>query len=289
VNSSTFGKLFSCPVDGYIYAEPLYVPNLAIPGSGTRNVLFVATENDSIYAFDADANPCVQIWHTSLIPSGFQAIATPNLNITSTDIVPFVGITGTPVIDINKSTLYAVAAIQTSDVSLPFTQRLYALDLATGALENKVGGTAISSPSVQAFPYFPTYQNQRAALLLDNGNVYVAFGSFGGDGEYNGWLFAYDSASLDQTGVFDVTPGGFQGGIWQSGGGPSADSNHNVFVGHSTPEGPKLITATATVSCDWQIPGDCLSSTPSRRAMKLPARFWGPPRPFFCRIPPAPL
>jgi hypothetical protein len=230
VNSTSFGKLFSCPVDGYIYAEPLYVPNLAIPGSGTHNVLFVATENDSVYAFDADANPCVQIWHTSLIPSGSQAIATPNLIITGTDIVPYVGITGTPVIDIHSSTLYAVAAIQTTGASLPFTQRLYALNLATGALEIKVNGAPIASPSGQAFPYFPTYQNQRAALLLENGTVYVAFGSFGGEGEYNGWLFAYDSASLNQTGVFDVTPSGFQGGIWQSGGGPSADSNHNVFV-----------------------------------------------------------
>jgi hypothetical protein len=93
-----------------------------------------------------------------------------------------------------------------------------------------VNGAPIASPSGQAFPYFPTYQNQRAALLLENGTVYVAFASFGGEGEYNGWLFAYDSASLNQTGVFDVTPSGFQGGIWQSGGGPSADSNHNVFV-----------------------------------------------------------
>jgi hypothetical protein len=208
----------------------LYVPNLAIPGGGIHNVLFVATENDSVYAFDADANPCVQIWHTSLIPSGSRAITTPNLIITSTDIVPLVGITGTPVIDINSSTIFAVAAFQTIGAALPSPQRLYALDLATGALEIKTTGAPISSPLGQAFFFSPKYENQRAALLLDNGTVYVAFGSYGGEGDYNGWLFAYDSASLNQTGAFEVTPGGFQGGIWQSGGGPSADSNHNVFV-----------------------------------------------------------
>ncbi len=154
VNSSTFGKLFSCPVDGYVYAQPLYVPNLAIPGGGTLNVLFVATENDSVYAFDADANPCMQIWHTSLIPSGSQAITTPNLIITSTDIVPRVGITGTPAIEINSSTLYAVAAFQTIGTSLPSPQRLYALDLATGALEIKTNGAPFTSPSGLAFPVF---------------------------------------------------------------------------------------------------------------------------------------
>jgi hypothetical protein len=230
VNSSTFGKLFSCPVDGYIYAQPLYVPNLAIPGNGTHNVIFVATENDSVFAFDADSKSCVQLWHTSLIPWGSQAITTPNFDITSTDIVPLLGITGTPVIDIHTSTLYAVAAIQTVGATPPYSQHLYALDLATGTLQIPVAGISITSPPGQAFPFLPTHQNQRAALLLDSGTVYVAFGSFGGEGDYHGWLFAYDSASLKPLGVFDVTQGGLRGGIWQSGGGPSADSNHNVFV-----------------------------------------------------------
>ncbi|HWF12656.1 MAG TPA: hypothetical protein VG272_02895 [Candidatus Acidoferrales bacterium] len=235
ISLSTFGKLFSCPVDGYIYAQPLYVPNLyvpnlVIPGRGTHNVLFVATENDSVYAFDADAKPCVLLWHISLIPSDWQAIATPSLDITSTDIVPFVGITGTPVIDINASTLYVVAAIQTVGTLPAYRQRLYALDLATGTPKIEPSGVAITSPAGDPFEYSPMHQNQRAALLLDNGTVYVAFGSFGEEPEYHGWLFAYDAGSLNQTGSFEVTPGGVQGGIWQSGGGPSADSNHNVFV-----------------------------------------------------------
>ena len=230
VNSSTFGKLFSCPLDGDAYAQALYVPNLLIAGSGTHNVIFVATENDSVYAFDADTKPCVQLWHTSLVPTGSQPIATPDINI----FFPTVGITGTPVIDIATSTLYVVAATQpTGPVAAPSAQRLYALDLGTGAPEIHPVGVLIATPATQTFPAFsPTSQNQRAALLLDNGTVYVAFGSFGEQGEYNGWLFAYDSHTLNQTGAFDVTPGSVQGrgGIWQSGGGPSADENHNVFA-----------------------------------------------------------
>ncbi len=232
VNPSKFGKLFSCPIDGYAYAQPLYVPNLAIPGNGTHNVIFVATEMDSVFAFDADAKPCVQLWKTSLIPSGSQAIATPNQIITNTDIVPFVGITGTPVISLSPSTpyLYVVAAIQTNSNNLSFNQLLFALDLATGQSQIKPAGTLASSLPGQTYPFFQTFENQRPALLLDNKTVYVGYGSFGELGDYQGWLIGYDAAALQPTGIFDVTPGGQQGGIWQSGGGPSADSNHNVYV-----------------------------------------------------------
>jgi len=233
VSPSTFGKLFSCPLDGNAYAQPLYVPNLAIAGQGTHNVVFVATENDSVYAFDADTKPadgkqCVPLWQTPLVPRGSQAVASPDTNI----IFPTVGITGTPVIDLVTSTLYVVAATQTIATAGPSSQRLYALDLATGTPEIQLAGEQISSPAAQPFAFFPTQENQRAALLLDNGTLYVAFGSFGEQGDYNGWLFAYDSRTLNPTGAFVVTPGNFQGrgGIWQSGGGPAADANHNVFV-----------------------------------------------------------
>jgi len=236
VSSSTFGKLFSCPIDGYAYSQPLYVPNLAIPGNGTHNVVFVATEKDSVFAFDADAKPCVQLWKASLIPAGSQAIATPNLNITSTDIVPFVGITGTPAIGLSTSALYVVAATQTVAINPTYSQRLYALDLATGQPEIQPAGIEIASPASQTSVFASLLENQRAALLLDNGTVYIAFGSYGGQGNYHGWLFGYDSTSLQQTGAFNVTPNAIQGGIWQSGGGPSADSNHNLFV--VTGDGP---------------------------------------------------
>lgn len=235
VNSSSFGKLFSCLIDGYAYGQPLYVSNLPIPGKGTHNVIFVATEKDSVYAFDADAGPCVQLWvQNGLIPSGSQAIETPNLQITSPAIVRFVGITGTPVISMTTSALYVVVATETIPVAPNFnptySQLLYALDLATGQKEIQPTGAEISAPEGRIPSFYAALENQRPALLLDNGTVYVAFGSLGGDGDYHGWLFGYDSSTLQQTGAFDVTADAVEGGIWQSGGGPSADPNHNVFV-----------------------------------------------------------
>jgi hypothetical protein len=228
VNPSTFGWLFRCPIDGAAYAQPLYVPNLAIPGNGTHNVVIVATEMDSVYAFDADAAPCQVLWHASVVPSGLQPISSFGLNI-----VPFIGITGTPVIDTGASQLYVVAALQTNQLNPSFLHQLYALDLSTGTTLPPAGFTAF--PPNASFS--SAGQLQRAALLLDNGTVYVAFGGNGSTNTYHGWLFAYDAASLAQTGVFDVTmPPASQGGIWMSGGGPSADSNHNVFV--VTGDGP---------------------------------------------------
>jgi hypothetical protein len=237
VSSSTFGRLFSCHIDGYAYAQPLYVPNLAIPGKGLHNVVFVATENDSVFAFDADANsnPCVPLWQTSLIPAGSEPI-TPPVGVKSFVIVPSVGITGTPVIDVIASALYLVAATQTIATTPEYSQRLHALDLLTGSEIHPPGAEIANLPG-QTPVFNPMPENQRPALLFDSGIVYIAFGSYGGLGDYRGWLFGYDSATLEQTGVFSVTqPPAIQGGIWQSGGGPSADSNGNVFV--ATGDGP---------------------------------------------------
>jgi hypothetical protein len=230
VNFSSFGKLFSCPIDGYAYAQPLYVPNLTIAGIGTHNVVLVATEKDSIFAFDADASPCLRLWQTSLIPPGSQAIETPNLQIANTDIVPFVGITGTPVIGGSTPTLYAVAASQTIAANPAYSVQLHALDLTTVPAAVAPPGVEIAVPAGQSAVFNAMVENQRPALLLDNGTVYVGFGSYGGLGDYHGWLFAYQADSLVPTGFFDVTPGLTLGGIWQSGGGPSADANHNVYV-----------------------------------------------------------
>jgi hypothetical protein len=231
VSSATFGKLFSCPLDGYAYAQPLYVPNLAIPGNGTRNVVFVATEKDSVFAFDADTSPCVQLWATSLIPSGSQAVLAPTQTFASTDIVPFVGITGTPVISLGTSALYAVAKTSTIALSPTYDQRLYALDLATGRPKLQPSGVQIGSFGSPLPAFSSRVENQRAALLLDNSTVYIAFGAHQGETPYHGWLFGHDASTIEETKVFDATPGAIQGGgIWQSGGGPSADSNHNVFL-----------------------------------------------------------
>jgi hypothetical protein len=235
VNSGSFGRLFSCQIDGYAYAQPLYVPNVSISGS-MHNVVFVATEMDSVYAFDADANPCVQLWHTSL--PGSQAIATANFDLNSY-ISPFIGITGTPVISLSSNTLYVAAASVSPAVNSTYNELLYALDLRTGLTSSsKPNGVQFSTLASQALgePFSSRVENQRAALLLDNGNVYIAFGSYDSQDDYHGWLLEYDASALTQTGAFNVTPSAIQGGIWQSGGGPSADSNHNVFV--VTGDGP---------------------------------------------------
>jgi hypothetical protein len=229
VGSSAFRKLFSCPIDGYAYAQPLYVPNLQIPGNGVHNVVFVATEKDLVFAFDADANPCQLLWkQPGLFPVGSEPFFPPKPAPGAPNfvIVPTVGITGTPVIDVSASTLYVVATTQTvTGLNPNYSQILFGLDLATGQL--KIGPTGVTTGSGE---------NQRAALLLDSGTVYVALGSYGGLGDYHGWLFGYDASSLQPEGVFNVTPHGQFGGIWQSGGGPSADSTHNLFV--ATGDGP---------------------------------------------------
>ena len=234
VNSSTFGKLFSCTLDAYPYAQPLYVPNLDIPGTGMRNVIIVATAKDTVFAFDADAIPCSQLWRTSLIPAGQEAVPTPNFDIPTDDIAPFIGITGTPVIDATSGTIYVAAETRTPSLNAVYDQRLYALDLATGQPKIQPAGIEFLSDSSQIFNLL--LENQRAALLLDNGHVYIAFGSHHGLGNYHGWLFSYDASTLQQNSVFNVTPKSLHGGIWQSGGGPSADSNHNVYV--ATGNGP---------------------------------------------------
>lgn len=306
-DSSTFGKLFSCPLDGYAYAQPLYVANLTIPNKGTHNVVLVATENDSIFAFDADANPCVQLWQTSFVPTGEEVVLSSDIN--AVDITPTIGITGTPVIDASSFTLYVVAETRTPTFQQPsYYERLYAVDLKTEPPTIQPKGKEISTSNTGTPIFSPLLGNQRAALLLDSGTVYIAFGSHGeatsistisrttnvvtvttstssgvqaganvtiagvtdtsfngtfrvatqadsthftypqtaADASssggaatpdsvpinYHGWLFGYDASTLLQNPnlVFDVTPNSEGGGIWQSGGGPSADSNHNVYV-----------------------------------------------------------
>src|SRR5258706_723127 len=236
VSSSTFGKLFSCPLDAYPYAQPLYVANLNIPGAAIRNIIVVATAKDTVLAFDADANPCVQLCKTNLIPAGQETVSAPNFDIPTDDISPFIGITGTPVIDPRSGTIFVVAESRTASFDAVYDERLYALDLATGQPKIQPSGIPFVADSSAGATFDPLLENQRAALLLDNGHVYVAFGSHHGLGNYHGWLFSYDASTLQQNSVFNVTPKSLHGGIWQSGGGPSADSNHNVYV--TTGNGP---------------------------------------------------
>jgi hypothetical protein len=236
ISPANFGKLFSCPLDGFTYTQPLYVANLAIPGMGTHNVVFVGTEKDSVYAFDADANPCVQLWRMSLIPSGEEAVPLPNFDLTNTDSGPLVGITGTPVIEASSSTLFVVTKTRTIALNPIYHQMVYALDLATGQIKIRTSGIQLATPANASPPFSPLWENQRAALLLDNKTLYVAFGSDHDQGDFHGWIITLDASTLIPTAFFTDTPGGQQGGIAQSGGGPSADSNHNIYAiaGHGT-------------------------------------------------------
>ena len=229
VSAANFGKLFSYQLDGYAYAEPLLVSNLTINGTA-RSVLFVATENDSVYAFDADNHGAgTPLWQVSLLQSG----ETP---LTGAPIKPVEGITSTPVIDASTNTIYVVST-QTS-TSAPASFRLNALDLATGAqkpgspvtLQASVPGTG--NTSVNGVVSLNTSCMQRAALLEANSTIYIGFGSC-----QRGWLLAYDAQTLAQVGVFNSSPnlngeGTYMsaGGIWMSGGGPAADSSGNVYA-----------------------------------------------------------
>ena len=201
VNSTAFGKEFSLPTDGLVYAQPLLMTGVTIPGQGTRNVLYVATENDSVYAFDAQGNNPAQgyLWKDSLIPPGETPQSPADIN-NPNDIITQIGITGTPVIDPTTNTLYVVAATEVgSGSTATFPWRLHALDLATGA--EKFGGPVVINPSVPGTgdggttdTFNGQAQLERAGLALVNGVVYVAFASHGDVlYPYQGWVVGYQT------------------------------------------------------------------------------------------------
>ena len=235
VNSRQFGKLFDQGVDGLVYAQPLYVRGIQISGTA-HNVVFIATEHDSVLAFDADSNTgsnALPLWQTSFIDPANGITTVPSADVDSSDIGREIGITGTPVIDSSTSTLYVVAKTKENG---SYFQRLHALDLATGS--EKPGSPATitgTSPgngvgSIDGVVTFNSLtENQRAALLLLNGVVYIAWSSYGDNNPVHGWVMGYDEQSLAQVSVFDTTPDGSLGTIWMSGCGPSADAAGNIF------------------------------------------------------------
>ena len=240
VNTTTFGRLFSQTVDGYVYAQPLYVTGVKL-GTGTaqagttHNIVFVATENDSVYAFDADSNGGANaspLWKVSLIDAAHGAGSgekpVPQSDVATTDIVPQVGITGTPVIDTTTNTMYVVAKSTVSDTT--FIQRLHALDITTGA--EKFGGPMALSGSVAGtgngssggkLNFDPKWENQRPGLLLLNGIVYIGFAAHGDNGSWHGWILAYNASNLQQTSVWCASANSLGSGIWMSGTGLAAD------------------------------------------------------------------
>jgi len=243
VNTASFGRLFSCPVDGEVYAQPLWVPNLSI-GGGNHNVTFVATENDSVYAFDADASPCVQYWQKSFLSAGVTAI--PFGDTGTDDINKKIGITGTPVIDVVTKTLYVVA--KTKEGSGNYHQRLHALSLTDGSEKfggpaditaaitvpgtGDVGDGSTCSASSGNVPFCPLKEGQRAGLALVGGNVYVAWASHGDNQPYHGWIMRFNASNVPQApAVFSDSPNGRESGIWMAGGAPAFDSTDGAKSG----------------------------------------------------------
>lgn len=234
VKSTKFGKLASFTVDGYIYAQPLYMMNIDIGGQ-LHNVVFVATEHDSVYAFDADsASGAAPLWHTSFINPAAGVTTVSSNDVSCGDLVPEIGITSTPVIDPISGTLFVVAKTKENGA---YFFRVHALDVSTGAekispqvIAPTFPGTATPNDSNGHVTFDAFFEHQRSALLLDNGILYVAFASHCDIGDYHGWLVAYDARTLGLTGAFNSTPDGTLGGVWQSGAGPAADASGNVFA-----------------------------------------------------------
>jgi hypothetical protein len=253
VNPTNFGNLFNYPVDGYVYAQPLYVPNLTV-GGASHNVVFAATEHDSVYAFDADGGG--QLWKRSFLDPANGVISVPQPDVISGDIVPEIGITGTPVIDPATNTLYVVAKTKEVDIlgTAHYVQRLHALDITTG-LDRASNGVAVIGSTTLGGPdggYTDTTaiavpgngdggdgstvrfnalrESQRAALALSNGIVYIAWASHGDNRPYHGWVVGYKASDLSLQKVFNTSPNGSASGIWESGGGLGVDAQGNLYL-----------------------------------------------------------
>jgi hypothetical protein len=237
VNSTKFGKIFSYPVDGQIFGQPLFVYNVTFPGKGTFNVVYVATENDSVYAFDADGVNTGPLWQDVFINPSKGITPIPCKDTGSEPHCPYepiIGISGTPVIDLSSGTMYLVAATKESG---KYLQRLHALDITSGA--EKFGGPVVIKASVKGtgagnkngiVSFSPLHENQRTGLLLLNGVVYVGWASYGDIVPFHGWALGYNAGTLARVAVFNSTRNGSDGGVWQSGGAFSADPSGHIYL-----------------------------------------------------------
>lgn len=228
VNFANFGKVGFLPVTGLVDAEPLYASNLMVNGA-SHNIVFVATEHDLVYAFDADT--FTELWQTSVL--GANETASDNRGCDQ--VTPEIGVTSTPVIDLTAGphgTIFLVA--MTKDSGGNYHHRLHALDLTTGAEQagSPVAITAvftIPNSGGQTTTFSPSQYKERAGLLMLNGIVYVGFSSHCDDGPYQGWLMSYNESTLTQTSVLNVTPNGSDGAIWMAGAGLASDSSGNIY------------------------------------------------------------
>jgi len=231
VNAAQFGKLFSDTVDGYVYGQPLYVANLNIPGQGVHNVVYVATEHDSVYAFDADGGGA-PLWHVSFLDPTSGVTTVPASDTGCDQIVPEIGITSTPVIEPRTGTLYTVAMTKESG---NYVHRLHALDITTG--QERIGSPVTiraTSPGTGEGGSTLTFRakdyKQRPGLLFLNGVVYTAWSSHCDIGAYHGWLIGYDASTLQQVTVYNSTPNGNEASFWAGGAAPAADVAGNIYV-----------------------------------------------------------
>src|SRR5579864_6454691 len=253
VNVNQFGKLFAMPADGQIYAQPLYVSGVTING-GVHNVVIIATENDSVYAYDADSSGA-PLWKASMVVAAHGAGAGETALQTATttgcsDMQPQIGITSTPVIDPTSKTVYVEAK---STDGTNYFHRLHALDLLTGnekspgpvKIAATVSGTGDGSLNGQ-LSFDNLHQLNRPGLLLLNGTIYIAYASHCDGGPYHGWLFAYDEATFARKSVYVTTPNGGLGGFWMTGDGVAADASGNIFIpsGNGTFDNTKVPVET---------------------------------------------
>lgn len=254
VNATTFGKLLTTPVDGQVYAQPLYLGNVNITSGsslGLHNVAYVATEHDSLYAIDTVSGAV--LWKVSFINPSAGITTVPSGDVASSDLTPEIGITATPVIDPASGTIYVVA--KTKNPGSHYKQTLWAIDVGNGSVK----GSTVIADTVATNPGNPgssqyTYvsgpavpgsgagsvggvvrfnalrQLGRVGLTLANGNIYMAFASHGDNGPYHGWVLSYNAQSLVLNGVFNTDPNGTEGGIWQSGGVVAVDSAGALYV-----------------------------------------------------------
>jgi hypothetical protein len=237
VDPQQFGKLFTFKVDGDIYAQPLFLSGVEIPGKGKHDVIYIATEHDSVYAFDAYGNPSTPLWRVSFLTNGASTI--PERDVECFFIRPEVGITSTPVIDLKTGTLYVLTRTKKFQLlyASEYHQQLHALAVTNGV--EKFGGPVEIQAVVPgkgdgsnggSVAFDPLRENPRAALLLSNGTVYLSWASSCDVGPYHGWVIAYDAHTLKQKAVFNDSPDADDGGIWASDTGIAADKDGDIYV-----------------------------------------------------------